>query len=280
MNVSLHLDSSHLADTYNRLSDSQFESGQSLVERLHLHGPVRVLDVGCGTGRLALWAATTLADGSHVVGVDPLPERIALANSIRLHSELYASSARSKVTFAVGGAEDLHAFDDASFDAVYLSAVFHWVADKPRALAEFRRVLRPGGRLGITTNPRELLPLTTLQSVTRTVLAKPPYAGLVDANDFAPGRNGVTTTELLSLLVKADFAIAETAIQRRIRYHKTGAQVVEFIDSSSFGNYLSHVPSDLRDRARRDLAEAFEATRQPSGIPLLGYTAYAIAERL
>jgi hypothetical protein len=115
--------------------------------------------------------------------------------------------------------------------------------------------------------------------VTRTVLARPPFAGLVDPHDFAPARHGVTTSELLSLLVNAGFAIAETAIQRRIRYHKSGAQVVEFIESSSFGNYLSHVPSELRQGARKDLVQAFDATRQPSGIPILGYTVYAIAEK-
>ena len=70
-----------------------------------------------------------------VVGVDPLAERIALAR------------ARAPgIRFEVGQAEDLGVFTDESFDVVCLSAVFHWVEDKPKALAEIRRVLCPGGR--------------------------------------------------------------------------------------------------------------------------------------
>jgi ubiquinone/menaquinone biosynthesis C-methylase UbiE len=58
------------------------------------------------------------------------------------------------VRFEVGRGEDLSAFEDESFDAVCMSSVLHWLADKAKALAEVRRVLRPGGQLGVTTFTR------------------------------------------------------------------------------------------------------------------------------
>src|SRR6185436_17144255 len=99
-------DTRQLAETYDRASDLQFESGKRLVERLGLEEGARVLDVGCGTGRLARWMAERLGPRGSVVGIDPLEHRISVARS-------HAGAAR----FEVGQAEDLGAFADASFDA-------------------------------------------------------------------------------------------------------------------------------------------------------------------
>ena len=130
--TSFEHDNSRLAETYDRLSDSQFEGGKRLVERLGLKVGDRVLDVGCGTGRLARWIAQCVGPEGSVVGIDPLIERIAIAR------------ARAEgISFDVGQAENLSAFAGESFDAVCMSAVFHWVSDKPKALREVRRVLRP-----------------------------------------------------------------------------------------------------------------------------------------
>src|SRR3954464_157996 len=159
-------DSHDLAETYDRVSDLQFEGGKRLVERLGLEDGARVLDVGCGTGRLAHWIAERVGMRGAVIAIDPLEERIGLARS-----------RGGKVRFEVGQAEDLRAFEDASFDAVCMSSVLHWVGDKARALAEVRRVLRPGGRLGVTTVPQELSKVGTLGHVLATLLARAPYAG-------------------------------------------------------------------------------------------------------
>src|SRR6202043_2705666 len=101
--------------------------------------------------------------------IDPLAERIALA---RAHAE--------GIAFEVGQAEDLGAFAAESFHAVCMSAVFHWVSDKPKALAEVLRVLRPGGRLGLTTLPRELVGVSTVTAVCAPVLRQSPYVERVD----------------------------------------------------------------------------------------------------
>ena len=136
-------DNPELARTYHRVSDQQFEGGQRLARLLHLVRGDRVLDIGCGTGRLAEWMASQF--GPEVVGIDPLPERVALAR------------ARAPgLRFEVGRAEDLGAFPVGSFDAVCVSAAFHWIEGKPRAVAEMARVLCQGGRLGLTTLGKEL----------------------------------------------------------------------------------------------------------------------------
>ena len=105
----------------------------------------RVLDVGCGTGKLAIQAAA-VAGGSAVValGIDATPGMITLARE-------NARRARSRAEFRVGVGEALPVADG-SIDAVTSSYFFHHLPSdvKRQAILEMWRVLRPGGRLVIT----------------------------------------------------------------------------------------------------------------------------------
>jgi demethylmenaquinone methyltransferase/2-methoxy-6-polyprenyl-1,4-benzoquinol methylase len=98
----------------------------------------RVLDVACGTGDLSEAFADARAA---VTGVDFTPEMLDVA---RHKGAARAGSAR--VTYARGDAMALE-FPDASFDVVSIAFGIRNVAEPTRALREFRRVLRPGGRL-------------------------------------------------------------------------------------------------------------------------------------
>jgi SAM-dependent methyltransferase len=89
--------------------------------------PARVLDVGCGSGRLAATLAV-----QEVVCVDSSPAAVAAAGRRGLAAE-------------VADAQELP-FEDGSFDVVLCNHVLYHVPDQRRALRELRRVLRPGGR--------------------------------------------------------------------------------------------------------------------------------------
>jgi arsenite methyltransferase len=261
-------DNSRLAETYHRLSDSQFEGGKRLVERLSLKAGDRVLDVGCGTGRLARWIAERVGSGGSVAGIDPLAERIAIAR------------ARAEgISFEVGHAEDLSAFASESFDAVCMSAVFHWVSDKPKALAEVRRVLRSGGRLGVTTLPRELQSASTMAAVCGSVFGRSPYKERVEPSAFVLARQGHTTTEIIMMLLESRLELLELHVLRRTRSHSSGQDVVDFVESSSFGNFLCIVPEDLRASLRVDLAAVFDARKGADGISMQEYGTMFVAGR-
>jgi SAM-dependent methyltransferase len=97
----------------------------------------RVLDVGSGTGSLAFAIAERVA-GAHVLGIDPSKEYVAYANS--------KNRFPGRVSFELGDAQQLH-FPDASFDASLSLLVFNFIPDAKKALAEVRRVTKPGGRI-------------------------------------------------------------------------------------------------------------------------------------
>jgi len=268
MTISFAHDSPHLAQTYDRVSGLQFEAGKRLVERLGLAEGARVLDIGCGTGRLARWIGERLGPEGSVVGIDPLEDRVSVARS---HG--------GAVRFEVGQAEDLGAFEDASFDAVCMSSVLHWVSDKAKALAEARRVLRPGGRLGVTTTPHELSRAGTVALVLQPLLQRPPYAGHVDPTALTSGRRGYTSTELVSLVLESRLELVEVHVTQRVSHHESGAAFLDFAEASSFGNLLGIVSEDLRPSLRADLVSAFDGQRGPDGVLVRGWWLLLVAMR-
>jgi ubiquinone/menaquinone biosynthesis C-methylase UbiE len=113
------------------------------IELAQLHSGDAVLDVGCGTGTLAIMAKERVGTTGRVCGIDPGAQQIARARS-------KVTGPNRAVDFQVGVIERL-AFADASFDAVTSTMMMHHMPDdlKRQGLAEILRVLKPGGRLAI-----------------------------------------------------------------------------------------------------------------------------------
>lgn len=101
-----------------------------------------VLDVACGTGDLTQ-ALAARSDAAEVVGLD---FTVAMLNVARRKRERHPRADR--IRYVEGDAMALP-FDDASFDALTIAFGIRNVQDPSRAMAEFLRVLRPGGRLVI-----------------------------------------------------------------------------------------------------------------------------------
>ena len=115
----------------------------------------KVLDVGCGTG---LMCAKLAASGREVVGVDLSTAMIQRARR----------QAHPNIHFVRGDAEALPV-DDESFDAVVNLISFHHYARPARAAAEFRRALRPGGRLILIAFDRSSRYITLAQKTNRWI---------------------------------------------------------------------------------------------------------------
>jgi ubiquinone/menaquinone biosynthesis C-methylase UbiE len=138
-----------LVESYSQRANPIFEA--ELAQRTaakegafflpYLRPGMHLLDLGCGPGSITLGLAEAVAPGE-VVGVDLQPSQVAQAE------ELSAARGVMNVRFEIADVYRLP-FPDGSFDAVFAHVVLMHLREPVRALAEMRRVLRPGGIVGV-----------------------------------------------------------------------------------------------------------------------------------
>lgn len=111
---------------------------RELIARLQLRGDERILDVGCGDGKVTAEIATVVRRGA-VVGTDASVEMIAFAR------KTFPAKKNSNLEFQVMDARKIKFAG--RFDLVFSNAALHWVDDHERFLRGAAAVLKPGGRL-------------------------------------------------------------------------------------------------------------------------------------
>ncbi len=119
----------------------QEPEAHALIADLGLPQGSSGLDVGCGVGLYTLWLAEGVGPRGRVVGIEPSAERVEEARAL-VGDRLPAS----RLEFREGDATKLD-LPDGSLDWVWCGDVLHHVQETARALGEFARVVRPGGRV-------------------------------------------------------------------------------------------------------------------------------------
>ena len=122
------------AASYQRVLAPLEAMGREVLDRLELRGDERVLDAGCGTGRVTAALGERLPRGE-VVAVDGSPAMVEEAR------ERLGPGADVRV------ADLLELELEAPVDAILSTATFHWIADHDRLFERLYAALRPGGRL-------------------------------------------------------------------------------------------------------------------------------------
>jgi len=114
---------------------------EKLLQLARINDGERIMDVGCGTGTLAIAAKQRVGQGGAVYGIDASPEMLARA-------EKKARKANVEVLFHNGLAEALP-FQSSFFDAALCTVMLHHLPPKTRrqCAAEVQRVLKPRGRV-------------------------------------------------------------------------------------------------------------------------------------
>jgi trans-aconitate 2-methyltransferase len=126
------------ATTYDRIADPQTRWGTAVLDRLALAGDERVLDAGCGSGRVTEQLAERLPHG-RVVALDGSSSMIAAAGD-RL------ARFGDRIEYVVADLERPLPIEG-KVDAVLSTATFHWVLDHDALFANLATVTRPGGWL-------------------------------------------------------------------------------------------------------------------------------------
>lgn len=133
-----------------RMNRFQEPEARALIADLDLPQGSHGLDVGCGVGLYALWLAEAVGPRGRVVGIERSAERVEAARAL-----VGSALPPARLRFCEGDATAVDA-PTATFDWIWCGDVLHHVVDTGRALAEFVRVLRPGGR--VVVKESQLLP--------------------------------------------------------------------------------------------------------------------------
>jgi len=159
---------------------------ERVVERSGVEEGMRVLEIGCGSGACITYVARVVGEGGWVVALD-----LQRGMLTQLRGKLGRPEHRDLRNVRLCQGEALRLpFAEAAFDLVYMVTALPEVADQGRALAEVRRVLRPGGMLAVTEfflDPDYPLASTTVRWAGRRGLS---WKGCMETPGTTPSGSG------------------------------------------------------------------------------------------
>ena len=218
------------AATYDRVSDPMLRWGARVLERLELAGEERVLDAGCGSGRVTELLLERLPRG-RVVALDVSPAMIAEAGR-----RLAASHDRVELVVA-----DLtRPLPVAPVDAIFSTATFHWIRDHDALFRHLAAVLRPGGQLVAQCGGAG-----NLASV-RAVLQE------LGTDDL---RNYATPEETAARLAAAGFVDVRTWLEPAPTPLEPGEPLETYLATVILRDHLRELPPEERAAFVRTVAE-------------------------
>ena len=201
-----------------------------------------VLDLGSGGGLDVLFSARRIGSTGKVYGLDASPEMIELAKANA------AEAAADNVEFLHGAIEEIP-LPDAAVDVVLSNCVSNLSADKPRALAEAFRVLKPGGRLAVADviaedalDPAQRAVAERLIGCPVGTLTEPDYRTLLAQAGFTTytiTRTHPATGGLHSVIIQATKPDAPPGIRIRPMRDADAAQVLAIYQAGLDGGNAS-----------------------------------------
>ena len=187
-----------------------------VAESLDRSQPLHILDAGCGTGLFTIGLAAAVPRW-RVEGIDAADGMLAVG---RLHA---ARKGLANASFCAGDVERLE-FENAIFDGVVAAGLFPNLNSPGPALAEFRRVLKPGGRLFVVEIERDALSVSARVRFRLMVWGYRAISTVMPRFKFARGwsleRSTIDASEI-------DAALKAAAFRPREVHREAGHVIVE-----------------------------------------------------
>ena len=225
------------AVTYDRVADPQARWGAAVLDRLPLRGDERVLDAGCGSGRVTEQLAERLPRG-HVVALDASADMLVEARR-RL------GRFGERVAYVEADLSRALPADVGPVDAVLSTATFHWIDDHAALFRNLAAVMRPGAAL-------------VAQCGGAGNVAT--FARAVEAAGLGPfGRTFPTAEETADRLRAAGFTDIRTWLTQEPTDFEPGRPFTDFIEAVCLRVHLADLDAEARAAAVQRVADAMPA---------------------
>ena len=231
------------AGQYAKHSSAQEKWAKELLAKLRLKGNEKILDLGCGDGRITA-EISRMVPGGMVVGIDNSEPMIRLAN------EKYTDTKNQKLVFYVMDAKGIN-FDN-EFDIVFSNAALHWVDDHKQVLQGINRSLKPGGRFLIQTGG------TGNAAAAFEVLKE-----MADKEEWMPYLKGaelpynfMSDKDYKALIPETGFKPIRIELLKKDMVHE-GTEGFKGFIRTTWLPYTSRIPEEKRERFISETADLF-----------------------
>jgi trans-aconitate 2-methyltransferase len=219
------------ATLYHQISAPQVSWGKKVLARVSLRGDERLLDAGCGTGRLTRELLEALPQGQ-VVALDVSQNMIDAA---RVYLE---PDFGSRVKFVC--CDLLDTPFEGEFDGIFSTASFHWVLDHDRLFRNLYRALRPGGWLCAQCGGGKNL--ARLLARVDALISAPTYTKYFAGYQFPWEYSDAETAA--ARLRGAGFEQIETSLEEAPTTFPSASEFQQFVESVILRNHLPRIPDE------------------------------------
>lgn len=202
-----------------------------------------VLDLGCGTGELALQLAERLPE-SRVTGIDSSPEMLGKAKE----------RCAARVVFMEGTVESVNG----EWDLLFSHAVLHWVNDHQALIPRLWTLLKPGGQLAVQVPANHRHPSHTC--ITATATAEPFKSALDGWTRQSPVLEIDQYAQLLHGCGATDFTVLEKVYPA---YLPNAAAIAEWTRGTTLVPYFERLPQELQEPFLQRYIELLEEALPP-----------------
>ncbi len=250
------------AVAYDDLSDPMFEWGMAVLGTLELRGDERVLDAGCGSGRLTEELVRRLPVGE-VVALDFSPKMLEQARR-RL------ASVGKQVEFVHGSLQEFAL--QRQVDGIFSNAVFHWVPDHAEMFRCLHRVLKPGGWLVAQFGGVGNLAKTYGRA--HDVGEREPFREHLKSDRESAHFEDVASTR--ERMEAAGFRVSEAKLHTVVPRFETQERYEAFLRTVVLREAMAKLPEGLQ---REFLDEVSDRTRREEGEYSLDYVRLTVRAR-
>jgi trans-aconitate methyltransferase len=238
------------AKDYHKSSSEQQKWARELIAKLNLKGSEKVLDIGCGDGKITAELAGRLPEGS-VLGIDNSAEMIDFA------WKTYPPENYPNLAFRVADARQLDFSGE--FDVVVSFACLHWLIDHRPVLERIKKSLKPAGRILLQFGGKGNAG-AILEAIEKVTASKKWYTYLTGMS-FPWGFYG--PDEYRNWLEHTGFEVKRVELIPKDALHKGNEGLAGYIRTTAGLPYAQRLPEDMRQEFINEVVERYAEVHPP-----------------